>query len=179
MVVTNGAYYVPAPADYDTATGRVHVHGALTQGAVGNSIVVTYGNNSYTGNGISDAWALQYGFNPLDASVAGADPDGDGFTNLQEFLTGTDPTSNSSYLHITSVKPQGSDVVVTWVAGGGTTNVLQYSTGAPNGNYTTNYVDIAPQIVLPLSGTSIITNQIDAGGATNFPARYYRVRLQP
>jgi GH15 family glucan-1,4-alpha-glucosidase len=179
MVVTNGAYYVPSPSDYDTTTGRVHIHGTLTQGAVGNSIVVTYGNNSYTGGGIPDYWALQYGFNPLDPSVANADPDGDGFTNLQELLAGTDPTVSGSYLHITSVKPQGNDVMVIWMCGGGTTNMLQYSTGTPGGSYTTNYVDIPPQIVLPLSGTSIITNQIDAGGATNFPARYYRVRLQP
>ena len=36
MVVTNGAYYVPAPADYDTSTGRVHVHGPFSSAAGAN-----------------------------------------------------------------------------------------------------------------------------------------------
>lgn len=180
MVVTNGAYYAPSPSQYDTSTGRVHIQGPLTSAAVDNYVVVTYGNNSYTGDGIPDYWALQYGFNPLDPSVASQDPDGDGFTNLQEFLAGTNPTNPSSYFHVVSVASQGNNVVVTWAAGGGKTNMLQYVNGGPSGNYSTNFTDLPPQVVLPgTPGTTIITNQTDIGGATNFPARYYRVRLVP
>jgi hypothetical protein len=37
----------------------------------------------------------------------------------------------------------------------------------------TNYTDISPPIVVTVTPT----NYVDAGGATNTPARYYRVRV--
>ena len=179
MVVTNGAYYVPSPSDYDTNTGRVHVHGPLTAAAVINSIVVTYGNNDYNGDGIPDSWALQYGFSPLDPNVANADPDGDGFTNLQEFLAGTNPNNSASALRITTIAREGNNIRVTWKGGGGTTNMLQLANPTVN-SYSTNYADLPPQVVLPCcAGTDMTTNQVDSNGATNVPARFYRVRLVP
>ena len=211
MVITNGAAYAPAFADYDSATGRVHIKAPLTTAAGNNLIAVTWNftypaatcpDDDWDHDGLSDSQELAIGSNPLNPSTssdgildgwkydyfgtvtgavasASADPDGDGLSNLQEFLTGTDPIDGASYFHATSVKPQGADVVVTWMGGGGTTNMLQYSTGTFNGSYTTNYVDIPPPVVMPLFGTSIITNQIDAGGANNLPARFYRIRLVP
>jgi hypothetical protein len=47
-------------------------------------------------DGMPDAWETAYGFNPNSAADANLDADGDGFTNLQEFLAGTDPLSNTS-----------------------------------------------------------------------------------
>ncbi len=46
------------------------------------------------GDGIPDAWKIEY-FGSITApgSGAGDDPDGDGLTNMQEFLLGTDPTN--------------------------------------------------------------------------------------
>ena len=45
------------------------------------------------GDGIPDEWERRYGLNPADASDASADADGDGFTNLEEFLAKTDSLS--------------------------------------------------------------------------------------
>ncbi len=42
-------------------------------------------------DGMPDAWERLYGLNEFDASDAAADPDGDGLTNLQEYLAGTNP----------------------------------------------------------------------------------------
>ena len=53
-------------------------------------------NLSAVGDGISNWWKLQYGFDLFDPTVAGADPDGDGFTTLQEFQGGSDPTDPTS-----------------------------------------------------------------------------------
>jgi hypothetical protein len=56
--------------------------------------------------------------------------------------------------------------------GNNKTNALQFANG---GNYTTNFTDLF--IVTNTLGT--VTNYLDAGGATNTAARYYRVRLVP
>lgn len=42
-------------------------------------------------DGMNDAWEVLHGFNPASAADAAADTDGDGFSNLQEFLAGSDP----------------------------------------------------------------------------------------
>jgi hypothetical protein len=40
---------------------------------------------------ISDTWETENGLNPLDATDASLDPDGDGLTNLQEYEKDADP----------------------------------------------------------------------------------------
>ena len=42
-------------------------------------------------DGIPDAWKILNGLSTTDPNVASEDPDGDGFTNLQEYEQGTDP----------------------------------------------------------------------------------------
>ncbi len=48
-------------------------------------------------DGMPDEWERKYGFNPQDPSDAALDSDEDGFTNLQEFLDGTDPHDAKSH----------------------------------------------------------------------------------
>ncbi len=125
------------------------------------------------------AWQVQYfGSTTNPAAAASADPDGDGQNNLAEFLTGTDPTNSASSLRITSVTAQGSDAVVTWTTAGGYTNVVQSTAGLPDGSYTTNFQDLSGLIIISGNGDAT-TNYLDSGGATNIPARYYRIRLGP
>jgi len=45
-----------------------------------------------TEDGIGVGWKIQHGFDPADPGVKDEDSDGDGFTNLEEFLAKTDPT---------------------------------------------------------------------------------------
>jgi len=130
-------------------------------------------NKSQVGDGIPNGWKQQYHLNPFDPALAAEDADGDGQSNLQEYLAGTDPTNSSSLFDITSVISTGQDVFVTWMTGLGRTNALQVT--ASNSYSTNNYTDIF--IVTNTVGT--ITNYLDVGGATNIPTRYYRVRLLP
>ena len=43
-------------------------------------------------DGMPDAWELKYQFNPRDPSDGARDANGDGYTNLEEYLDGTRPT---------------------------------------------------------------------------------------
>jgi beta-glucanase (GH16 family) len=132
-------------------------------------------NKSQVGDGIPNGWKQQYNLNPFDPGLAAKDPDGDGMSNLQEYLAGTDPTNNASVFHITSVIRTNNDVRITWMMGSGKTNALQATTGG-SGSYATNgFSDLF--VVTNTLGT--VTNHLDVGGATNIPARYYRVRLVP
>ena len=180
MVITNGVFYVPAPADYDTVTGRVHVRGSFNSAAGANAIIVTYGSSDYDGDGLPDSYELANGLNPLDSTGtngANGDPDHDGFTNLDEYQAGTNPHDpNSTPFRITSIVQQGNDVLLTWTTLGGKTNVVQFTAGAAGGSYSNNYANLSSPIAV--SGTGIVVaNYLDVGGATNRPARYYRVKL--
>ncbi len=47
------------------------------------------------GDGMPDDWEKRYGLNPRDPSDANLDKDGDGYTNIEEYLNGTDPTKRN------------------------------------------------------------------------------------
>ena len=44
-----------------------------------------------------DAWEKTHGLNPADAGDSRLDPDDDGYTNVEEYLNGTDPTKYVNY----------------------------------------------------------------------------------
>jgi hypothetical protein len=121
---------------------------------------------------------LFFGCTNCPQADAAADPDGDGMNNQAEFLAGSDPTNSVSALRIISALPQNNDVVVTWRTAGGHTNAVQASAGDGHGGYSTNFSDVSGLIVLPGPG-EMVTNYLDTGGATNVPARFYRIRLVP
>jgi T5SS/PEP-CTERM-associated repeat protein len=125
------------------------------------------------GDGIANGWEQSYGLDPLNAADASADSDGDGFTNLQEYQAGTDPTNSASAFRILSVVPTNDDLLISWVAGGGRTNVVQ-STADLTGSYT----NVSPNIILTGNGDAT-TNYLDTGATTNATSRFYRIRLVP
>jgi hypothetical protein len=48
-------------------------------------------------DGMPDGWEFYYGLNPDDPSDGPEDLDGDGYSNLEEFAEGTDPTDSKSF----------------------------------------------------------------------------------
>ena len=85
---------------------------------------------------------------------------------------------DTNTFRITSVTRQGHNLLLTWMMWPERTNALQATRGGIGGAYTTNgFTDIfvVTNTVMP----GIVTNYLDVGGATNSPARYFRVRLVP
>jgi hypothetical protein len=48
-------------------------------------------------DGIADEWKKKHGFDLSDEALASKDSDGDGYTNIEEYLNGTDPTVKVDY----------------------------------------------------------------------------------
>ncbi len=66
------------------------------------------------GDGMPDRWERDF-FGDTTSTVAAVDSDGDGMSNLDEFLAGTDPTDVSSVYPGSSIAPaSGSDLTITW-----------------------------------------------------------------
>ena len=67
--------------------------------AVDSILCVGNGGGSSVGDGIPDWWRQWFfgsGTTINSNSCASCDPDGDGVSNLQEYLRGTDPTNSAS-----------------------------------------------------------------------------------
>jgi PKD repeat protein len=143
---------------------------------VGSSTIVS--NNLIAVLSVFQAWQLQYfGCTNCPQAQAGADPYGKGISNTNQFLLGLNPTNPASAFKILTVAPQGSDALITWATAGGITNVVQSTTGLPNGSYSTDFVDVSPLIIIQGSGDTT-TNYLNQGALTNSSTLYYRIRLQ-
>jgi hypothetical protein len=128
------------------------------------------------GDGIPDWWMLGY-FNhatgqAYDNSLATDDPDGAGFTTLQDYLAGMNPLDPSTAFRITNISiVNNTDVQVTWMTTLNKTNQLQSSS-----DVTTSVWNNVGGITL---GTGSPVSQTDPGAATNSPLLFYRVQLVP
>lgn len=70
---------------------------------------------STSADGIPDAWKLiNFGSVSDPRAVGTADPDGDGITNRQEYLDGTNPNNPNSALKIVTFIKTGTALSLTW-----------------------------------------------------------------
>lgn len=129
------------------------------------------------------SWENAYG-----VAADGSDPDGDGLSNLAEFLAGFNPTNSAAYAHIISITRAGSNLQITYrgasgdstYPGGPTsrTNVLEYTTGTAQGGYTNHFVSTGQTNILSGgTGLGTVASFVETNGVTVAPARYYRVRV--
>jgi len=71
------------------------------------------GGTDANANGLPDAWERTF-FGTLGVNP-NADPDGDGMSNKQEYLAGTNPTNSASNLKITAFDPtDGTSTKLSW-----------------------------------------------------------------
>ncbi|HWX23288.1 MAG TPA: alpha-amylase family glycosyl hydrolase [Candidatus Binatia bacterium] len=125
-------------------------------------------------DGIPDWWRLAWFGHPTgqasDQSRGMDDADGDGMSNLKEFLAGTNPLDPSSVFKITQALLAGSDVQASCSTVSNRTYQLQrrdslYAAGSWS------------NIGSPVSGNGGALMLTDTGGATN-TERYYRVQVR-
>jgi hypothetical protein len=79
-------------------------------------------------------------------------------------------SQSTTPLQMTSITRSGNNVVLTWTTQGAS-NVVQATTNATGDYNTNNFVNLTNLVI-----TTLTTNYVDVGGATNQPARYYRIR---
>ncbi len=130
---------------------------------------------TYAGDGIDDAWQVQYfGIGNPNAGP-NMDPDGDGVTNLFEYVAGTNPTDPNSKFSL----------LVSPVVGQPGQKKLDFSPRFPDRTYV---VESIPTLITgggagvwtPLSGSTtsdngVLRTVIDTGAAG--PDRFYHVKI--
>lgn len=122
------------------------------------------------GDGLPDWWETEK-FGNLTQTAA-ADPDADGFSNLQEFLAGTSPQITSSRLNFATYAPGGTgshDFILTFPSMENTIYRVQWSN---------NLVTWSP-LGSDLTGTGSAMQISDPGALPAAPARYYRIGIPP
>ena len=123
-----------------TATSSIS-NGSASTLVLGAALVST------AGDGIPDAWKIANGFS-ASANIAALDSDGDGVTNLQEYLAGTNPQSAASKLAITSIAtPGASEFDVAWPGVAG--KIYRVSTSSDLVTWT----QLGPNLLCTTSGT--------------------------
>jgi len=131
--------------------------------------VLRLGGPDTDGDGMADDWEMAY-FNTLSRDGSG-DFDGDGATDLQEFLADTDPTNRGSVLHVLTLTSMGgAGTTVLWAAAPGKNYKVQFKNDLTD----TVWTDLSGDIVLNGSTASLLDPA--AGGQSR---RFYRVVLLP
>ena len=123
------------------------------------------------GDGIADAWTMEYFGHPTgqagDLSRSQDDADGDGMTNLQEYIAGTIPTSAASVFDAAiSLVVASNNVVLSWPATAGRTYQVQYKDDLSDTVWQN-----APGGVSVNGNTAYFSAPFDAP-----PKRFYRIR---
>jgi hypothetical protein len=118
-------------------------------------------------DGMPDDWETQNGFNKNNPSDAAQDADGDGMTNLEEYLSGTNPRSALSYLKVEGPAMIGGEVVVKFLAAEGKTYTIQYRDLAEGGDWQ-RLADVGAS-----SLTQVVT--VPDPAASSASRRFYRL----
>ncbi|HUK81169.1 MAG TPA: hypothetical protein VLZ12_00905 [Verrucomicrobiae bacterium] len=167
FTVTGGSVVIDRLVLTNACARFIHTGGNLVVG-----LLILDPSLDADGDGLPNGWEQSHGLDPLTPS-AGDDPDGDGLSNAQEFSLGTDPTGNSSPYRIAAIAQEGDSIRITWTTVGGKTNFVQATS-----DLASSFADISSAIAITGAGLTS-TNYLDAGALTNFPSRFYRIRLMP
>ena len=81
------------------------------------------------GDGLPDAWETAHLLSPTNAADAALDADGDGMTNWEEYIAGTDPRDATSCLKVNGVMPGAGLITVEFLAVSNRTYAVEFTDG--------------------------------------------------
>ena len=175
--------------NFGTASSNTHVDPTISPGDTVQWIWVSGNHSTTAAAGQTETWSsgthlppftnshtfTQLGTFNYFCSVHGSNPGCGNVASMSGRVFVVSP--GATPLSVTAIEREGDDIRVSWVTGNifCKTNALQRATGAADGSYTNDFTDI----FFVTNAVSVVTNYLDIGAATNFPARYYRVRQVP
>jgi hypothetical protein len=146
---TEGAYLVVVTNAVGVATSAV---AWLTFGAL---------NPDMDNDGMPDDWELAHGL-IVGVNDAALDPDGDGLSNLQEYLAGTDPHDPNSVLKVEAIVAAGATPTLQFLAVSNRTYAVEFrgQVGAGGWSTLTNLpAQPADRIVIVTDPEPLLTNR--------------------
>jgi hypothetical protein len=120
------------------------------------------------GDGMPNYYELANGFDPNDPTDGAVDADGDGHTNLQEYLAGTLPRNNASVLRVLNSGMSTNGFSLSFPTVAGKSYIVERKNDLRDPEWTE---------VETITGDGTVKQSLDAG-AVGLPRRFYRVRVQ-
>ena len=172
VAISNSSFAVYFPgqgfAGTDTftfASASVYRESALATGTV--YVSATYALS----DGVPDWWRqLNFGCISCPAAAANADPDGDGFSNAQEFTAGTDPNDVRSTLRVFDFRLTGGTAAFSFTSLLGNHYAFENRDDLATGSWTVLNSNVW--------GMTDSTSLMDTNAAAH-AKRFYRVRALP
>jgi hypothetical protein len=154
----DGAPDMQTQYDWETIPGQVVVQAAASAPA----------------SRVSVEWRQRFFGSSAGAEAADdADPDGDGMSNVAEFLAGTDPRDARSQLHLICTPQAQADgtlsVTLRWLSAPGKTYVVESASDPGRGAWSAQASGLAG------TGAWLEWHQTEVSGSL----RFYRVRMSP
>ena len=113
-------------------------------------------------------WERSYGYPTNIAANAFVDRDGDGMTDRDEFVAGTNPTNALSRLEILDLSQTSNSTQLTFVAAANRTYTIERLSGTFEGIWE-RLADV------PATKTNRLVSIVDAAAPSIGPTRFYRV----
>jgi hypothetical protein len=116
-------------------------------------------------DGLPDSWETAY-FGSPTAADRNSDSDGDGISNMDEYIAGTDATNRLSYLKVESIVGTATAASVTFGALSNKTYTLEFTDAVEQGDWR-KLADVTAR------STNWLATVVDVRAGTN---RFYRLR---